>query len=65
MQALVSPNEPVDGGFRIAQVEPFDKIFPVAPPMFWTDCPDDCEPDLWYYDTSDNLCKPVVEPPQN
>ena len=34
---------------RVAQVEPDDKIFEVADPLFWTDCPTDCVADYWYY----------------
>lgn len=36
---------------RVAQVEPDDKIFPVAEPLFWKDCADDVVADQWYYDT--------------
>lgn len=66
MKALVSPNEKAysyDGtllGQRIAQVN--DIEFPVAPPLFWTDCPDDCVPDLWYYSNGQCLPKPVPPP---
>lgn len=65
MKALVSPNEKsysYDGtllGQRIAQVE--EVGFPVAPPLFWTDCPSDCVADLWYY--SDGQCLPKPVPP--
>lgn len=66
MKALVSPNEPAysyDGtllGQRIAQVS--DTPFPVAPPLFWTDCPDDCIADLWYYSNGQCLPKSVSPP---
>lgn len=65
MKALISPNEPAyscDGtllGERIAQVQETD--FPVAPPLFWTDCPIDCTPDTWYY--SNGQCLPKPTPP--
>lgn len=54
MKALVSPNEKVvnyegNVGDRIAQVEQDDNVFPVADPLFWTDCPDECVADQWYY----------------
>lgn len=67
MKALVSPNEKsysYDGtllGQRIAQVE--GVVFPVAPPLFWTDCPSDCVADLWYY--SGGQCLPKPLPPDN
>jgi hypothetical protein len=63
MKALISPNEPAysyDGtllGQRIAQVS--DTPFSVAPPLFWTDCPDDCVADFWYYSSGQCLPKPV------
>ena len=34
---------------RVAQVEPDNQTFPVAEPMYWFDCPDNCEPDVWYF----------------
>lgn len=70
MKALVSPNEKAYSydwvllGQRIAQVS--EAEFPVAPPLFWTDCPDDCAADSWYYSDGQCLPKPVPppEPPQ-
>lgn len=65
MKALVSPNENALSydemilGKRIAQVS--DVEFLIAPPLFWTDCPDDCVADLWYY--SDGQCLPKPVPP--
>jgi hypothetical protein len=52
MKALVSPQEKRTDyqgnvGDRIAQVE--QNEFPVAAPLFWTDCPDDCVADVWWY----------------
>ena len=52
MKALISPTEIVidcngNIGKRIAQVEYLS--FEVAPPLFWTDCPDECLADVWYY----------------
>jgi len=34
---------------RVAEVEPDDKVFEVAPLLHWIDCPDDCVADEWYY----------------
>lgn len=65
MKALVSPNEwafSYNGdclGQRIAQVSV--SVFPVASPLFWVDCPDDCAADLWYY--TDGQCLPKPLPP--
>jgi hypothetical protein len=52
MKALVAPNEKRTDyqgnvGDRIAQVE--QNEFPVGSPLFWTDCPDDCVADVWWY----------------
>ena len=55
MKALISPNE----NDRIAQVEPDENIFPVASPLFWTTCPDDCTTE-WTY-VNGEFFPPVVE----
>lgn len=67
MKALVSPNEKAysyDGteiGQRIVQVQ--DIEFPVADPLFWTDCPVDCLADYWYYTDGQCLQKPAPPAP--
>lgn len=68
MKALVSTIEPRtdylgNNGFRIAQVEPDDKIFPVADALFWTDCPDDCVADIWWYYQDTCQVMPVAPVP--
>jgi hypothetical protein len=56
MQALISPNEQVFDsnenylGTRIAQVEPDDNIFCVAPPMYWMPCDDFVTSSGYYLD---------------
>lgn len=50
MLALISPNE----NNRICQVQETD--FPVAEPLFWATCPDDCTTEWTYVDG-------VFEPP--
>ncbi|NBP01788.1 MAG: hypothetical protein EBU90_16950 [Proteobacteria bacterium] len=67
MKALISPIEKVTDyqgniGERVAQVEPDDKTFPIAHPLFWTDCPDDCVQDQWYY--INGSCQPLPQPPE-
>jgi hypothetical protein len=49
-KALISPNELVtapDGtvGARVAQVVPDGQDFPIAQPLFWDYCPDNCVAD--------------------
>jgi hypothetical protein len=65
MKALVSPQEKrtdYEGnvGDRIAQVE--QNEFPVAAPLFWTDCPNDCVADIWWY--YNGACEVMPQPPQ-
>jgi hypothetical protein len=49
MKALISPMEPRESGFRVAEVSAQD--FPVADPLFWVDCSDDIVADeFWYKD---------------
>ncbi|CAB4129479.1 hypothetical protein UFOVP118_70 [uncultured Caudovirales phage] len=58
MQALISP-EQID---RIAQVEPDDKVFPVAEPLYWTPCPDDCDTSWTHVDGQFIPPNPIVAP---
>ena len=66
MKALISPNEKVysyDGtllGKRVAEVSATE--FPVASPLFWVSCPDDCTADGWYYG-DDNALHQIPVPP--
>lgn len=56
MKALISPTE----NNRICQVEQSD--FPVAEPLFWTECPDNCTTQ-WTYNGIDFLPPPPPAPP--
>jgi hypothetical protein len=47
---------------RVAEVEPDDKVFEVAPPLHWVDCPEDCKADLWYYKDGAVYIKPTDVP---
>jgi len=53
--------------YRIAQVEPDDKTFDVAEPLFWVDCPDNCVADDFFLKDGQFLAKSdyydVPEPP--
>ena len=49
---------------RVAQVEPSEQTFPVAEPLFWTTCADDCVANQWYYDTVQKECFVVPLAPQ-
>jgi len=52
-QALISPNEPRETGYRVAQIEPNGQTFEVGAPLFWTECADDVIADKFWYDPSD------------
>lgn len=57
-EALISPNEPRETGYRVAQIVDKGQTFEVAPPLFWTSCADDVVQDQFWYDPSDELIKP-------
>jgi len=59
MKALISKIEPRETGWRISQVEPDDKIFPVAADFFWAPCADDVVADYFWYDPQDDTIKPL------
>ena len=66
-KALIAPNETVHlpggkTGFRVAQVEPADKIFPVAEPLHWVDCADDAVADKFYFDVFNGVVAIPVSP---
>ena len=69
-KALINPNEkalnkntwePI--GIRIAQVS--NEAFDVALPLYWIDCDDSIEADVYYFDSLDNTIKqiPAYIPP--
>lgn len=60
MKALISPNELVSNGIRIAEVALQD--FPVAEPLYWVDCPDDCDASTWYFNTETQQCDLIPIP---
>jgi hypothetical protein len=62
MKALISPNEPRQAGYRIAEVA--QNSFEIAPPLFWVDCSDDVIADLYWYDPATQSIEliPVPEP---
>jgi hypothetical protein len=47
---------------RVAEVEPDDKTFDVAPPLHWVDCPDDCSDSSWYFKDGAVYIKPTDAP---
>jgi hypothetical protein len=47
---------------RVAEVQPDNKIFPVAEPLYWLDCPNDCKADIWYFKDNQVFIKPQNAP---
>jgi len=69
-QALISPNQkcysydnpPVELGDYVVEVA--DSPFPVAEPLFWTECPDNVTAYYWYW--NEGIFYPVpVKPTEN
>lgn len=52
----------IENSARVAEVVPAGSSFPIAPPLFWTDCADDVVADQWYYNTQTEEIL-VVPPP--
>ena len=59
-EALISPNEPRETGYRVAEV--CDVSFEVAPPLFWVACADDVVADEYWYDPTNQTIKPIPQP---
>lgn len=47
---------------RVAEVEPDNKVFEVAAPLHWVDCPNDCIADQWYFKDGQCSIKPKDAP---
>lgn len=62
MKALISSIEPVETGYRIAQVEQDANTFPVAEGLFWVDCADDVVADQFWYDPATETILEVPKP---
>jgi hypothetical protein len=60
MKALISPIEPRETGYRVAQID--SNGFDVAQPFFWMECDDTIVADVYYYDPADQTFKEVPIP---
>jgi hypothetical protein len=56
-EALISPKELREAGYRVAQVVDEGQTFEVGG-LFWTPCADNVIADQFWYDPSDELIKP-------
>jgi hypothetical protein len=61
MKALISPNEPRETGYRVAQVVDDNLQFDVADPLFWVGCSNEILADQFWYDPSDETIKPFPQ----
>jgi hypothetical protein len=61
-KALISPMEPRESGYRVAEV--IDQEFPVSLPLYWVDCADDIVADEYWYNPENNefVLFPVPDP---
>jgi hypothetical protein len=59
--ALVCPNEPVENGYRIAEVQLTEAWSP-AEPTYWLMCEEDIVADHWYFNTNTNQITQVPVP---
>ena len=59
-EALISPQEPRETGYRVAQVE--QQEFEVSTPLFWVDCTDGVVADQFWYDPVGQTIKPIPVP---
>jgi hypothetical protein len=61
MKALISTIEPVQTGFRVAQVVNDSDVFDVAPGLFWVTCSDEVQADRYWFDDIDQSIKKIPE----
>jgi len=59
MKALISPIEPKETGYRVAQVVSDIAEFGVAEPLFWVSCSNEIVADQFWYDPADQTIKPM------
>jgi hypothetical protein len=60
-KALISPNELVQQGYRVAEV--CAAAFEVAEPLFWIDCADDVAADQFWFDPVNQTIVGIPQPP--
>ena len=60
MNALISPLEPREEGYRVAEVA--QNTFDVASPFFWVECSDSIVADMYWYNPENSQFVLVPEP---
>lgn len=63
MKALISSIEPCETGYRVAQVEQDENIFPVSSELFWVSCADNVKQDKYWYNPIDQTINEIPLPP--
>jgi hypothetical protein len=61
-QWVPNTTESIENCQRVAEVEPDNKVFEIAQPLYWVDCPDNCVADQWYYKDGQVQIKPQDTP---
>ena len=62
-EALISPTEPRETGYRVAQVVDQYQTFEVGQPLFWVECADNVVADQFWYDPQTQTIEPNPPPP--
>jgi len=57
-EALISPSEPRETGYRVAQVVDQYQTFEVGQPLFWVSCADDVVADQFWYNPQTQTIEP-------
>ena len=57
-EALISPTEQKETGYRVAQVVDQYQTFEVGQPLFWVECADDVVADQFWYDPQTQTIEP-------
>jgi hypothetical protein len=61
-EALISPNEPRESGYRVAQVVDQYETFEVGQPLFWVECSDNVVADQFWYNPKTQTIEPNTIP---
>ena len=58
-EALISPTEPRETGYRVAQVVDQYQTFEVVHPLFWVECADNVVADQFWYNPNTQAIAPI------
>jgi len=60
MKALISPNEVIAAGYRVAEV--CENEFEVAAPLFWVNCPDNVNANEYLFNPATEGFESIPQP---